>query len=69
MRGLRCHAAPRLEAPRHLRRGGARVLRVAQRADARAELAGLVDSYDPALKERRTVCFLAFEGTATCTGP
>ena len=34
------HAAPRLEAPRHLRRGGARVLRVAQRADARAELAG-----------------------------
>ena len=36
----RRHAAPRLEAPRHLRRGGARVLRVAQRADARAELAG-----------------------------
>ena len=40
VRGLRRHAAPRLEAPRHLRRGGARVLRVAQRADARAELAG-----------------------------
>ena len=40
MRGLRRHAAPRLEAPRHLRRGGARVLRVAQRANARAELAG-----------------------------
>ena len=34
VRGLRRHAAPRLEAPRHLRRGGARVLRVAQRADA-----------------------------------
>ena len=31
---------PRPEAPRHLRRGGARVLRVAQRPDARAELAG-----------------------------
>ena len=30
----------RLVAPRHLRRGGARVLRVAQRPDARAELAG-----------------------------
>ena len=29
-----------LEAPRHLRRGGAGVLRVAQRPDARAELAG-----------------------------
>ena len=28
-----------------------------------AELAGdLVDSYDPALKEHRTVCFLAFDG-------
>ena len=40
MRGLRRHAAPRLEAPRDLRRGGARVLRVAQRPDARAELAG-----------------------------
>ena len=40
VRGLRRHAAPRLEAPRHLRRGGARVLRVAQRPDARAELAG-----------------------------
>ena len=40
MRGLRRHAAPRLEAPRHLRRGGARVLRVAQRPHARAELAG-----------------------------
>ena len=25
----------------------------------------LVDSYDPALKEHRTVCFLAFD----CTGP
>ena len=35
-----CADAPRVEAPRHLRRGGARVLRVAQRADARAELAG-----------------------------
>ena len=31
MRGLRRHAAPRLEAPWHLRQGGARVLRVAQR--------------------------------------
>ena len=40
MRGLRRHAAPRLEAPRHLRQGGARVLRLAQRPDARAELAG-----------------------------
>ena len=40
VRGLRRHAAPRLEAPRHLRRGGARVLRVAQCAHARAELAG-----------------------------
>ena len=40
MRRLRRHAAPRLEAPRHLRRGGARVLRVAQRPHARAELAG-----------------------------
>ena len=40
MRRLRHHAAPRLEAPRHLRRGGAGVLRVAQRPDARAELAG-----------------------------
>ena len=60
MRRLRRHAAPRLEAPRHLRRG---VLRVAQRPHARAELAGdLVDSYDPALKEHRTVCFLAFDG-------
>ena len=39
MRRLRRHA-PRLEAPRHLRRGGARVLRVAQRPHARAELAG-----------------------------
>ena len=29
----------------------------------------LVDSYDPALKEHRTVCFLAFDGTATCTRP
>ena len=38
--GLRRHAAPRLEAPWHLRRGGARILRVAQRPDARAELAG-----------------------------
>ena len=43
---------------RHDWRGGARVLRVAQRADARAEL--LVDSYE--LKEHRTVCFLAFDG-------
>ena len=33
-------AAPRLEAPRHLRRGGVGVLRVAQRTDARAKLAG-----------------------------
>ena len=40
MRRLRRHAAPRLEAPRHLRRGGARVLRVVQRPHARAELAG-----------------------------
>ena len=40
VRRLRRHAAPRLEAPRHLRRGGARVLRVAQRPHARAELAG-----------------------------
>ena len=41
----------RLEAPRDLRQGGARVLRVAQRPDARAELAGRPHS-DPALKER-----------------
>ena len=40
VRRLRRHAAPRLKAPRHLRREGARVLRVAQRPDARAELAG-----------------------------
>ena len=40
VRRLRRHAAPRLEAPRHLRRGGERVLRVAQRPHARAELAG-----------------------------
>ena len=31
LRRLRRHAAPRLEAPRHLRRGGARVLRVARK--------------------------------------
>ena len=29
----------------------------------------LVDSYDPALKEHRTVCFWPSTGTATCTGP
>ena len=38
MRRLRRHAAPRLEAPRHLRQEGARVL--PQRPHARAELAG-----------------------------
>ena len=59
VRGLRRHAAPRLEAPWHL----ARVLRVAQRADARAELAGRpCGQLDPALKEHRTVRFLAFDG-------
>ena len=57
MRWRRSVSAPRLEASRHLRRGGA------QRADACAELEGdLVDSYDPALKEHRTMCFLAFDG-------
>ena len=45
VRRLRRHAAPRLEAPRHLRRGGARVLRVAQRPHA-------VDSYDPGAPHR-----------------
>ena len=42
VRRLRHHAGPRLEAPRHwhLPRGDSQVLRVAQRANARAELAG-----------------------------
>ena len=41
---------------------------VAQRANARAELAGRpVDSYDPALKEHRTVCFLAGAAKAAQT--
>ena len=47
----------RLEA--HLRRGGARVLRVAQR-----RCAWLVHSYDPALKKRRTCASWPLTGTA-----
>ena len=36
---------------------------------AAAEQGDLVDSYDPALKEHRTVCFLAFDGHSYSTGP
>ena len=49
-------------APRHLRRGGARVLRVAQRPHARAELAGRPRGQLRPGAEGAT-------GTATCTGP
>ena len=70
VRGLRRHAAPRLKAPRHLRRGGARVLRVAQSADACAELAGRPRGQPQSGAEGAPHrASWPSTGTATCTGP
>ena len=60
-RGLRHHALPRLAEPGRLGRGGPAVLRLARRPYAVPE-GDVVDSYDPALKRHRTVCFLCFNG-------